>query len=445
MKNFEINKISKILILLIMPVFFSACEINDLSDPNGPSLSAISQNATIGEIRNIAIGTENLMRDQIGFYYDVTSIIGREYYFFTNSDPRYTGELLGKGASTLDNAGFYGTRPYQGRYRVVRNAEILLTTLETTSEVISAEARNGYAGFAKTCQAYSLLLALNLQYQNGIRTDVKDPDNLGPFRSYADALGDVSTLLDDAFTSLQGAGTEFDFPLSSGFSGFDTPSTFGQLNRAIKARVELYRGNKGAALTALTSSFMNLAGSLNAGPSHFYSDLGTEIANPVFRTPDQSEATIAHPSFLTDILPGDNRAGKVTLRPSGTRTLDGLAGNYDVTIFTSFNSPIPIIRNEELILIYAEANIGTDNAEAVNALDIIRNAHGLGGYAGGLTDNEVTNEMLYNRRFSLFGEGHRWIDLRRFNLLNTLPIDRTDDDVWDQFPRPVNEVGVQGG
>jgi hypothetical protein len=148
---------------------------------------------------------------------------------------------------------------------------------------------------------------------------------------------------------------------------------------------------------------------------------------------------------LTDILPGDNRAGKVTLRPSGTRTLDGLAGNYDVTIFTSFNSPIPIIRNEELILIYAEANIGTDNAEAVNALDIIRNAHGLGGYAGGLTDNEVTNEMLYNRRFSLFGEGHRWIDLRRFNLLNTLPIDRTDDDVWDQFPRPVNEVGVQGG
>ena len=27
-------------------------------------------------------------------------------------------------------------------------------------------------------------------------------------------------------------------------------------------------------------------------------------------------------------------------------------------------------------------------------------------------------------------EGHRWIDVRRYNLLSTLPIDRPGDDVW---------------
>ena len=36
-------------------------------------------------------------------------------------------------------------------------------------------------------------------------------------------------------------------------------------------------------------------------------------------------------------------------------------------------------------------------------------------------------------------EGHRWIDVRRYNLLGTLPIDRPGDDVWTMFPLPVSE------
>jgi len=47
--------------------------------------------------------------------------------------------------------------------------------------------------------------------------------------------------------------------------------------------------------------------------------------------------------------------------------------------------------------------------------------------------------MLKQRRYSLFFEGHRWIDMRRYDLLGTLPIDRTGDDVWTEFPLPVTE------
>lgn len=443
MKN-KLNIIKVLGLSVILITSVGSCKLNDLTDPNGPSLSAISANATIGEIRTLATGMESLLRTEIGFYYDVTSIIGREYYYFTNSDPRYTGELLGKGNSTLDNAGFYGTRPYAGRYRVIRQGYILMDAIKYTSEDISDQVKNGYSGFVKTLQAYSLLLVANLQYDNGIRTDTSDPDNLGPFQDYTTALGTISGMLDDAYTSLGNAGTEFDFSLSSGFAGFDTPSTFAEFNRAIKARVELYRGNNSAALTALASSFMDMAGSLDNGPSHFYSSAGTDIANPVYRTPDQSEASIAHPSYITDILPGDDRIDKVALRASGTRTLDGLSGDHDVVVWKSLGSPIPIIRNEELILIYAEANIGTNNAEAVNALNVIRKAHGLADYAGGLTDSEVLTELLYNRRYSLYAEGHRWIDLRRYNMLNILPIDRAGDDVWTKFPRPVNDDSASG-
>ena len=52
---------------------------------------------------------------------------------------------------------------------------------------------------------------------------------------------------------------------------------------------------------------------------------------------------------------------------------------------------------------------------------------------------DLINEILYQRRYSLFGEGHRWIDMRRAGRLGDLPIDRAGDEVFTQFPRPVLE------
>jgi hypothetical protein len=110
-------------------------------------------------------------------------------------------------------------------------------------------------------------------------------------------------------------------------------------------------------------------------------------------------------------------------------------------VYTSGTAPIAIIRNEELILIYAEANIQLSNLdEGVKALDVIRNAHGLADYNGSKTKAALIDEMLKQRRYSLFYEGHRWIDLRRYNRLSELSIDRTGDDVWTQFPLPVTEL-----
>ena len=99
-----------------------------------------------------------------------------------------------------------------------------------------------------------------------------------------------------------------------------------------------------------------------------------------------------------------------------------------------------IIRNEELILINAEANIQLNNLpQAVTALNVIRAGHNLANYSGAMTQSALISEMLYERRYSLFMEGHRWIDVRRYNLLNTLPLDRPGDDIWTEFPLPVSE------
>ena len=435
MKN--LTRYINVFVVAITMIVMSACSIDEIPDPNN---SAVAANPSRQELVLYAVGIESLLRTEIGFYYDVVAIIGREMYFFTNSDPRYTGELLGREESQLDPAGFYSTRPYAGRYKVIKTTNLLLDGLVTTTASLSSEEENAFSGYAKTAQAYSLLLALNLQYQNGIRVDVTEFGNLGPFVGFDAALIAIATILNEGFTDLGNGGSEFPFALSDGFTGFETPADFALFNRAIAARVALYQGDNTTAINMVNASFMDMAGDLDMGPAHFYSTSGNDISNAVFRVPDQSEALVAHPSYVTDILPSDDRVDKVTLRTT-TALLDDLSSDYDVTILSSLDAPIPIIRNEELILMMAEASIGLPgNTAAIAAIDVIRIAHGLGNYGGGTTDAEVMAELIYNRRYSLFGDGHRWIDMRRWGMLNQLPLDRAGDDVWDQMPRPVSEA-----
>ncbi|MEO1712908.1 MAG: RagB/SusD family nutrient uptake outer membrane protein, partial [Bacteroidota bacterium] len=138
-----------LLSMALSVIGLTSCNIEEIPNPNSTTLDDLAD-ATVGQLRNLVSGMESLARKEIGFYYDVTSIIGRDYYFFTSSDPRYTGELLGKGASMLDNAGFYGTRPYAGRYSNVKNGNILLEAISNTTAPLTDAQKNGYEGFAKT-------------------------------------------------------------------------------------------------------------------------------------------------------------------------------------------------------------------------------------------------------------------------------------------------------
>ena len=420
--------------------FFTACTIEEVPNPNGPDLDAILENATIPELNATAVGIESLMRKDLGFYYDAVSIIGREYYYFTGSDPRYTADLLGGGESTLDNNTFYTTRSFTGRYSAIKNANILLEAVENTSAPVTEEQKNGYRGFAKTIQAYQLLLNLNMQYQNGVRVDVADPDNLGPFLSYDESLSSINDLLEDAYTILMSEDAAFLFDLSSGFSGFETPVSFAKFNRGLAARVQLYQGAYSTAIETLADSFIDLGASLSEGPKNFFSTAGGDVVNPVFRATNQADALVAHPSFLTDIREDDTRLNKVAARNTSI-ALDDLSGTHDVLVFESQDADITIINNEELLLIQAEANIFQGNmGDAIAALDVILAANGLDAYSGDMDEASLVEELMYNRRYSLYALGHRWVDMRRWDALDALPLDRDGDDIWVEFPRPATEA-----
>jgi starch-binding outer membrane protein, SusD/RagB family len=57
-----------------------------------------------------------------------------------------------------------------------------------------------------------------------------------------------------------------------------------------------------------------------------------------------------------------------------------------------------------------------------------------------LTKDALINELLRQHRYSLFYEGHRWIDMRHYGQLNQLPLDQPGQTIFDAMPRPLAEV-----
>lgn len=425
-------------LLLLMTLGYTGCKVDPILDPNNPSTSGITQNASIGELQNMVVGAEAGMRNNLANYYDGISVIGREYYRFATSDPRLTGDLLGKGSATLDNNTFYTTNPFNARYRVVKNANTLITALTNTKATITDGQRKASIAYAKTLKAHELLMVFNQQYENGIRVDVDDPDKLGAFLSKDESLNAIQNLLNEAYLDLKGNDVEFPFTTVL-YS--KKALEFLKFNRALAARVAVYRKDWALALTALNESFFDLNGSLTNGVYYLFSTGGGDLLNPVFFPQDTppAEARLTQPAFITDADPGDTRLSKAPKRTT-TGTQDGLSSDYDFFVYKTNVASMPIIRNEELILIYAEAKIQLNAfPDAIVALNRIRTAASVPVYTGAITQAALINEMLKQRRYSLFGEGHRWVDMRRYSKLGELPIDRAGDDVWPQFPRPATE------
>ena len=412
--------------LALFAFSFSGCE-RDFTNPNAPSIDDVP-------IQSLVTGAEAGMRKDLAIYLRVVAGLAREAYYFEPADPRYTGELL---QGTPDPGGFLLLNPWGSRYRVVANCNILLDR----AAGLTGEAKAGVEGFAKTILAYQLLLNLNLTDVNGIKLDFSG-DLDAPIATKSDALAAIAQYLDDANTSLGAAGSSFPFSLTSGFAGFDTPAGFAMFNRGLRARVAVYQGDYATALSALAASFLNTGGDLNAGVYHIYGSGLADQLNEIYEPADAPFVKfMAHPNFGTDAEAGDTRLTAKT-ETRADEPFDGLTSNLAVTLTTSSTDPIPIMRNEELILLSAEAKIGTGDYSGAQAdMNVVRADAGLSAYTGTSATN-AEDRLLYEKRYSLFGEGHRWVDLRRYDRLGDLPIDRPGRDVIiDRMPIPETEVG----
>lgn len=432
MKNFNYG----LALLFFGTLMLTSCDFEDQVDPNRPSLAGVLTDASQNQLNNLVVGVESAMRNSLAIQTTGSGTMARELYLF-DADPRNTGDLLGANGASLDNNSFYSTAPWGGRYRSIKNANILLQSLDNTSSVTDAQ-KEGYRGFAKTIIAYELIEVL--KSYNRARIDVADPDNLGPIVDFDAAISQVSALLDEALANINGAGGEFAFPLA-GFEGFDTPAGFAQFNRAVAATAALYGGDGNGTLSLLGASYFDLNGDLTVGPKHVFSLTSGDLTNGLFKITDNNgDQIIVNDSWIADAEAGDTRVTNKTSVRSNPTSQDGLNGTNQTALYESNVSPIDMLRNEELILVYAEASIlGSSLQDAEDALNIIRSAAGLPAYAGAQTAEALTTELLNQRRYSLWCENHRMFDLRRYNLSSTLPLDREGDQVFNVLPVPLSE------
>jgi hypothetical protein len=354
----------------------------------------------------------------------------------------------------LDNNTFYTTTPWNRRYQTVKDLNILLQALPKANISVTEAEKKGYRAFANTLKAHQFLMLINMQDENGIRVDVADPENLGPIATKTETLAAIATLLNTGYDELTGA--TFPFSLSSGFVGFSDPDNFGKFNRALAARVALYRGLYTEAMSHLDDSFLDLDGDLNTGVKMVYSTAGPDVLNTLYKTPDQSgDQIIVTNSFMADAEAGDLRVSRKTALRKNPTNKSGLNGTHETRLYPSNISPVDVIRNEELILIYAECSIQNNQlANGVSALDIIRQSASLQPLATAkpaiVNDkNALIDEMLHQRRYSFWGEAQRAIDLRRYGRLNETyvtidPATSADgepipQEIFTKFPVPATE------
>ena len=434
-------------IAIATALFVSACKDLIVPDYNNTSIDDLVNSPTPTKIaqasQGLMVGTRVGIGEQNG-YVSLLGILGRESYNFDPADPRFITEML---IGPLDGGSpAFGGNLFAAPYRNIRNANLLLNALSKVIGLSTAQ-KSAVEGFAKTIQALDYLNVINTRDDLGAPIDV----NIGPLdppaaiATKADVLAKIVSLLDEGFTALNAIGNSFPFSLSPGFALFGTPATFAQFNRALKARVEAYRGNYATVITALGGSFLNTSSPLSDGAYHSYSTGSGDTPNALFDP--AGRAILGHPSIVTDAesKPDGTLDARVLAKVAHLpkiHTVQGISTDLVFTIYTSNTAPIPIIKNEELILLRAEARYFTgDVAGALSDINFIRTNSGGLAPRGPFTGNaDFIAELVKQRRYSLLFEGgHRWIDARRFGLLNTLPKALPAHNIMSRFPFPEAE------
>ncbi len=432
------NKLKYIAGITLSVLALNSCKLETVLDPNAPGVGTVTSNASKAQIDALSIGQFSLARNGLATYNQVVGVVGKELFNFNSTESRWYTEL--NGLRPIDNSAFYNGAT-TGFGLPIRQANITIAACDNTKSITDAQ-KSAYKGIANTFKGLAYLYMLNAQGKNGVRLNVEDPFNPSKPATYAESLAGVAKLLDDGAAQLDGAGAAFPFTLPSGFAGFTTPANFKRFNRAIAARVALYQGDNAKAATALAASFYDINGDINLGPKHTFSASSPDFANPMLNS--TSVRIVGNEKLWNALEAGDKRSAKVAVQAAPITYAAGgtsYTSKYLANMYKAASDVVPVIRNEELMLIAAEIAANNTNATgATAAINAVRKANGLGNYTGATDKASLINAILKERYYSLWYEGHRWVDYRRLNRLAEIEVPVTGMKVLENMERPVQEV-----
>lgn len=492
--------------LLAGIVLLGACTEPTVSDYNNPSEQDYSVIETGAQLESQAIGLADADRRSHDFQILINETIGRDFYRMDGAEPRYITQTLR--ANTPANSNFIGGAVFTLPYRTIRSAEFFMdavaaapaeipATPGTAPVALTQAQREAATGWAQTWKAISYLRMIEQRDTVGIPI-YEGPDVLAPIRFKDDVLRYISAVLDSASTNLTAAGTiTMPFRVPTGMSAFDSAAAFNRFTQGLKAKNEVYRafrlfaqtaagaardttdfsGIDQAALTraqaALNASFMNRAqAQINnrVGVYHTYA-AGGDYLNPNFDpTIYRVNPRVVFEADSTDpVLSGTDTVRWVTadrrveakvelgqnndcLARSGVRSCF-----LDKTNATNI-TPLPILRNDELVLLQAEIFWGQGNyTGALAIVNDVRQAAGLAPrtalsfvdatFTTSGSRRALLREILKQKRYQLLNESPtRWVDMRMFGLLAEMGAERGNPSTGVQIlPIPLAERNARGG
>ena len=414
-----------------------ACSVDSLTVPNknAPNLGG-TQNSRAA-VNLAVLGIMSLARNNEQGFLGNSAAYGREYWLM---QPQFGGTISGP-ARDWKIASLGGGAMWGGYFRNLRNVAVAKQVLDTSTASMSSAEKSAARGVIYTMEALEQLhLILGRDTVGTVTRVTGTPTDIRPFVSRDSGYKFVTAILDSGLAALSAGGSAFPFTLPGGFIGtpgggyspgavgFDasTPAGFAKFNRALKARVEVYRASIGcgapcyqAALTALGASFFTgvngfTRANRGLGVYHVYSAATNDVTNGYI--PANGQFNYLNTSIKT--IPGvtaDLRYLEKVQPAALVGAVEGFTSDIEPTIYASFSAPSPIIRNEELILKYAEAQyFAGSQAEALAAINAVRTISGGLAARGPFADaNDFKTELLAQIRLSLLFEGHRWVDTRR--------------------------------
>ena len=428
-------------------------------DFNNPSLQdLLGKPLTRLTLQNIATGYHDAQRASLGVapasYILYGEVLARDGYRTDGSEARYVNEFLN---GTPDPSAFSGGGNWTGFMRDIRAANTILTVLPSAppSELTAVE-QTATRGMIQTMKAIDYYKALEYRDTLGVPLDLDHPlgDALAALICKPKVLTFVSALLDSGYTNLLAGGASFPVVLPPGFAGFNTPATFALFNRGWKGKVELYRALDHAAPTgatgfaaakaAINASFVNTtdASKITQGVYFTFSTLSGDTPNQLV---DQN--LHLNPQISDSLQAGDLRGAKIT-DLGKSFAIQGLT--YHANFVVTQTNPIAYLKNEELILLRAQAEVGLgDLAGALADVNFVRAASGglapLGAFASSTT---ALDAILREKRYSLLFEGpQRWVDLRAYGRMNNTFFKKelAGDVFLKALPIPQNEADQRNG
>lgn len=456
-----------ILALATASLAVGACKDNNIAAPqDAPTTDALAGAPTRASLQLLATGV--LAQDRAAVtgtftYLTLAGIMGRDVYRIDTSEPRYVQETLG---ANPDPGSFAGGGGFSQFYTAIRAANDLILALPQANVAeISVAERNATSGFLKTIKALEYMRLIELRDTVGVPIQTDDPTAVTPIRCKEAVLAYAVALLDSANSDLTAAGaaTKLPFKLPTGFTTFgrdySVVSNIIRFNRGVRGKVNVLQAiNRkapstaaaSAAVTALTAALGGaapgaVAGStFQIGPYYRFVAGGSEAtANP------RADAKIGLNPLVRDSLQaGDARGAKITTRSnlSGQGIATTATCTFCTATLTNSEAPLGILRDEELVLLRAQAYIELgDFANAALDINSVRTFYGLAPVVFA-TKAAAISAVLYEKRYSLLYEGpQRFVDLREYGRLNStfLRAEVPGDPFNKAFPLPRGELNAR--